>query len=157
MRVGRENGFSEDEIIQMIENGEVAPHKTMMNHYGDVIEGYIARSPNYSGTVYRGIEQSGYDYGLLKGKRPGDTVSFNSLTSWTFAGDTARQNFTHKVSADGTPQRKIVLIANGATKNNALISKYSANLEGEVLLSGNNQFRIRNIIDRGDAIYYYFD
>lgn len=156
-KVGREEGWSDAEIKAAIDSGELPPFKTMMNHYGDVIEGYIAKSPNYTGTVYRGIEQSGYDYGLLKGKRPGDTVSFNSLTSWTFAKGMAESGFTHKVSASGESQRKIVLVASGAKKSNALISKYSANLEGEVLLSGDNQFRIRNVMDRGNAIYYYFD
>ena len=156
-KAGREEGWSDSDIKAAIESGDLPPYKTMMNHYGDVIEGYIARSPNYTGTVYRGIEQSGYDYGLLKGKKPGDSVSFNSLTSWTFAKDVASKGFTHSVSSSGKPQRKVLLVTGAATKNNALISKYSANLEGEVLMSGNNQFRVRKIMDRGDAIYYYLD
>ena len=47
------------------------------------VEGYIARSPDFQGTLYRGIGSDGWDYRQLAGKGVGDSVDFKSMTSWS--------------------------------------------------------------------------
>lgn len=118
----------------------------------DQIEKWVSQSPNFTGTIYRGIEQGSWDYKQLAGKKAGESVTFKSLTSWSHSDS---NQFTHTVSHDGMQQKRVKLISSGAKHNNAPIAKYSANLEGELLASGNETFRIAKITETGDEIRYY--
>lgn len=118
----------------------------------DQIEKWVSQSPNFTGTIYRGIEQGSWDYKQLAGKKAGESVTFKSLTSWSHSDN---NQFTHTVSHDGKQQKRVKLISNGAKHNNAPIAKYSANVEGELLVSGNETFRIAKITETGDEIRYY--
>lgn len=118
----------------------------------DQIEKWVSESPNFTGTIYRGLEQGSWDYTQLAGKKVGESVTFKSLTSWSHYDSNA---FSHTVSQSGEKQKRVKLVSQGSRHNNAPIAKYSANLEGEVLVSGSESFKIAKITETKDEIRYY--
>lgn len=120
------------------------------------VEGYIERSPDFEGTLYRGIGSDSWDYAQISGKRVGDEVDFKSMTSWsTYDSD----KFTYTFDYYGKPTpvpKKIKLVTDASRHRNALISPYSLNLESEVIVSSKSSaFKIVGISETDDEIRYF--
>ena len=116
------------------------------------VENFIAKSPKFKGTTYRGVNLAdSVVTDLISSEKKGMAIEMNGMSSWT-----SKQRIAENFSSKGNGNSRVVFRCSQGQPMGTDIAHLSRfTNEREVLVSGLAKYKITGHTKQGDV--YYFD